>query len=192
MFFRHRKLLILLVLAVLALAVMFPTASMAQVKEEEAKLLLVGMVMDAPDEFIGLQIEGETATFYICDGNAEEGTVTIAQWFIGDLVNNSFDMTAPDGSQLEFTFDAERTTGKLTLPDGSEKEFSLSEAKEKAALMRSEFAIGGEQYVAGWIILEDGSVRGAIIKVGGDGDETDMTPASLSGSWFDLPEEESE
>jgi hypothetical protein len=164
-----------LLFVVLMVALLIPVASYAQ--EDTSNELFIGVITDFPDEFVGLAIDGDTATFYICDGNAAEGTVSIAQWFIGDVVDNLIDITAPNGNRVEITLAGETASGILTLSDGSSQSFAVALARDDAALFRSEFTIGEDSYVGGWLVLEDGSVRGAIFKAGSQ----ELTPASFSG-----------
>jgi hypothetical protein len=96
---------------------------------------------------------------------------------MGSIDGDSIDITTPNGDLVAAKIEAGIANGKFTLADGTVKDFSIALAKDDAALFRTEFIIGEDQFVGGWIILDDGSVRGAIIKVGGG----EMAAASFSG-----------
>ena len=164
-----RKLAVLL----LTITLIVPVAGSAQ---SNAKLF-VGKLDDEPDKFVGLLMNGENVTLYLCDGNAEEGTVTVAQWFVGEATDDLIDITTANGIRAEVMLEDDLAAGKITFADGTEKAFALKVGEEKAALFRSEFKIGTETFVAGWLVLEDGSVRGAILNV----ETGELTPASLTG-----------
>lgn len=155
MFFR--KMLVLVMLAVLSIPVM----GYAQNSGEESLVLFIGTVTGVPDEFVGLAIEGENVTLYICDGKADEGTVSIAQWFVGTVADNTIDITAPNGNRVQVTLTEDAATGTFTFTDGSTRDFVLALAEGEAALYRSDFAFGDEEFVLGWLVLADGSLRGA-------------------------------
>jgi hypothetical protein len=153
-----KKLLVLIMLLTLAV----PFTSYAQDTAEESQSLFIGTVTGIPDEFVGLAVDGESVTFYICDGQADKGTVSIAEWFVGSVADNLIDIANPSGNHVVITLDGETATGTLTFADGTVKEFVMTIADGEAALFRSDFKIGELDYVGGWLILADGTVRGAI------------------------------
>ena len=53
-----------------------------------------------PDEFVGIAVFGDDATIYICDGQPDKGTVRIAEWFIGKVVDHKIDKTGKTGNQV--------------------------------------------------------------------------------------------
>jgi hypothetical protein len=171
MFFK--KLLMVLLLAALTV----PAMGYAQDNGGGESILYVGVITDFPDEFVGVAVDGEEVTIYICDGNAAEGTVSIAQWFTGEIADNAISIAASNGNQVEVTIEDGRAIGKITLADGSERDFSVTLAQGKSALFRSEFTLGEDAYVGGWLVLEDGSVRGAVFKAG----TQELVAASFSG-----------
>jgi hypothetical protein len=171
-----KKMLFVLVLLLLAV----PLVSYAQDDQEETTILWIGTVTDAPDEFVGLAIDGDTATLYICDGRPEDGTVSIAEWFMGTVTDKAFDVTTAKGNRVEVTLGDDTATGHFTFKDGTTKEFTLALADGDAALYRSEFAFGEDEFIGGWLVLSDGSIRGAVLKKG----SVELVPASLN---FTLP-----
>lgn len=161
----------------LLLVLGFAVVSYAQDTEEAEVVLFVGTVDDLLNEFVGLAVQGEDVIIYICDGQPDEGTVGIAQWFIGKHTDNAVSITAANGNMVELTIDGDNATGTFTFTDGTTKTFVLA-LSETAQLHRSEFTIGEDKHVGGWIVLEDGSVRGAVFTVRADATEQ-LVPASL-------------
>jgi hypothetical protein len=173
---RFNKLLGLVTsLLIIVMAALLVFVATAQDEEEVAPTLFIGTVTDIENEFVGIAVDGENVTIYICDGNAEEDTVSIAQWFIGTVTDGEIAITAANGNSVEAALSADGATGTFTFADGTTKEFVLALAAEEAALYRSEFSLGDDDYVGGWLVLPDGSVRGAISKTA---DRT-LTPAKI-------------
>ena len=171
MFFKKMLLVVMLV------ALSIPVVGYAQDSEEAELVLFIGTVTDVPDEFVGVAIEGENVTLYICDGKADEDTVSIAQWFVGTVADNVIDITAANGNRVQATIDGETMTGTFTFTYGSTRDFVLALAEGEAALYRSEVAFGEDEYVLGWLVLADGSLRGAGFKKGSE----ELSPASFVG-----------
>lgn len=173
-----QKLFITLIALVMVTGMVLLAASalQAQAADEDSELIMyIGHVTDNEDEFVGIAIQGEEAVLYICDGKPEEGTVSILQWYVGTVVDNVFDVTHSTGNRVELTIDGESAAGHFTFTDGTIKEFELAQAGQESGLFRSEFTLGDVNYVAGWLVLEDGSTRGGIVN-----QETgELSPASL-------------
>lgn len=167
--------------AVLCLIALTTYAAQAKPgQEEEVAITYVGNVTENEDEFVGVGIIDGEATVYICDGQSETGFVGIAQWFIGSIEDNHIDITTEAGDRVEVTLTETTGEGQFTFADGSVRAFSLALVEdEDAGLFRSEFAFGEDLFVGGWIILADGTVRGAVLRRA-----TDTTPALLSPASF--------
>jgi hypothetical protein len=133
----------------------------AQEAEEVAPILFIGTVTGIEDEFVGIAIDGENVIIYICDGQPDEGTVSIAQWFIGTVAEDGVAITAQNGNSVAATITEAGATGQFTFADGSTKDFVLTLAEDEAALYRSQFVAGETTFTGGWLVLADGSVRGA-------------------------------
>jgi hypothetical protein len=165
------------------------TVSAQDAAETEATAILyIGTVTGIEDEFVGLALDGENATIYICDGQADKGTVSIAQWFVGTVADNAIDITADNGNRVEAVVDAESETasGKFTFADGSTKDFVLSLAEGEASLYRSDFTLNDSEFVGGWLILADGTVRGAVFEK----ETQELAPATFFGSALPKKKEE--
>lgn len=167
---------VLLVALLLVLAV--PLVSHAQDTQKPERILYIGTITGEPDIFVGLAMEGADVTLYICDGQPDKATIHYAEWFVGKVADNAIDITAPSGDRVQVTVAEDSATGKFTFKDESSKDFVLNLATDgEAALLRSEFTIDGADFVGGWLILENGDVRGGINKK----DNGSIVPASLVG-----------
>jgi hypothetical protein len=136
------------------------------VKAEDAKpasyRLYTGRVTGMDIQFVGIAIIDGNATIYICDGQADKGTVSIAEWFVGSVIDNAVKVTAPSGNIVEATLTDTTADGKFTFKNGTVAAFSLQVSNGDTALYRSEFTVGAIKFVGGWLVLPDGSIRGAV------------------------------
>lgn len=138
-------------------------------------VMYIGRVTGFEDEFVGLAVEGDNAVVYLCDGQADKGTVSVAEWFVGSS-GEIVDITAQSGNKVDVQVANTTAVGKFTFTDGTEKSFSLELVTDgNSGLLRSEFSIGEKAFIAGWLVLPDGSVRGAVF----DSETGDLSPASL-------------
>lgn len=150
---------------VLAAALLVVPALGVQAEEKSDYSLYVGKVADKPDEFVGVAVSGKDATIYICDGQPDKGKVRIAEWFIDKVDDNKIDKTNKTGNKVVASLTDTSAEGQFTFKDGTIKKFTLARGEDTAALYRAEFAFGNHHYVGGWLVLEDGSVRGAVLSV---------------------------
>ena len=158
MFFK--KMLVVVMLAVVLLPVL-KTHAQDGGTASEGLVTFGGHVTGSDNEFVAVGIGEDSATIYICDGQADKGTVTIAEWFSGPVVDNRIDITSEAGHRVEVSISGDAASGKFTFADGTVKEFELELLEGRSALYRSEFAFGDIRFVSGWLVLPDGSVRGA-------------------------------
>lgn len=158
----------------------------AQESEEAEFQQFIGTVTGEEDIFVGLAILDGEATIYICDGQAALGLVSIAEWFVGPVVDNTINITADSGNTVEVTIAGDTATGKFTFTDGSVKEFVLHLPEGNSGLFRSDFSLGELDYIGGWLVLPDGSVRGAISQQ----DTSTLFPATLESFGQFIPDDE--
>jgi hypothetical protein len=143
-------------------------------------------VIDNPDQFVAVGLGGNSATVYICDGQADKGTVTIAEWFFGPVKDNLIDITSARGHRVQVKIAATTAEGQFTFKDGTIKKFGLKLLEGRAGLYRSEFALGNEKVIAGWLIIPDKSapngfaVRGAAVQTSATGTVKFLVPASFT------------
>lgn len=135
--------------------------------------------LDGRDAFIGVGTDGFTVTAYICDGanntlgdnftgtvDQASGGVLTLQADNGDLLSLNFDQTniadmfVPDGS----------ITGALTTVDGNSFTFSTEAAAAPGGLFLSgsQMMPDGSTADGGWVVLNDGEVRGSFSLPGSD------------------------
>lgn len=110
---------------------------------------------------IGLATENGKVMVYVCDG------LYVSEWFRGDLIGTGFDATSANGVELHVTFDATTASGTVTLPDQEAVPFTAALAEGDAGLYRANENEAGEEYIAGWILLNDGRQVGGINGLGG-------------------------
>jgi hypothetical protein len=147
-----------------------------QAAAKPAYSLYIGKVADKPDEFVGIAVFGDDTTIYICDGQPDKGTVRIAEWFIGKVADKKIDITGKSGNQVVAALSRRSAEGQFKFKDGTVKKFTLTRGEATTALYRAEFAFGDKKYVGGWLVLADGSVRGAVLSVG----DQVLVPSSIS------------
>jgi hypothetical protein len=123
---------------------------------------LVGSV-DGTNAFIGVVLGGDHAVAYLCDGS--ETGATVSQWFDGAANDNGFDLTASGVRVKSAAFSAGVLTGTVMLADGSSHAFSAASATSPAGLYRDSSSYDGA--LGGWVVLNDGRIRGAVRIDGG-------------------------
>lgn len=151
----------------------------------EVEREFVGTVADDPEvyaAFVTLDVEGQAMVMgYLCDGSE------VAELFFGRFDGATAAMVSLAGGSLtlEVGDDAARATG--TLADGTELTVETSEvgADGEAGLYLA-FADDVEEFddrdYGGWVVLPDGSQRGAL-RVGGlisDGGKLDPSSGAAS------------
>ncbi len=121
----------------------------------------VGRTKEDTNGFVGLVTNGKKLLFYVCDGTTDK--VQIAQWFRGDLNadTQSFSLKSASGSVLEGKLSSESAAGVLKLDNGRELNFSAPAATGEAGVFRAEGTENSEKTIEGWIVLNDGTTRGA-------------------------------
>ncbi len=88
------------------------------------------------------------------DGD-DEHPITFAQWFKGNVTNNTVDLTNANSAHLVATLTSRAATGTVTLPGVTSFPFTANAiTNSKAGLYRSEQTIGGITYLAGWVVPE--------------------------------------
>jgi hypothetical protein len=150
----------------------------------------VGKV-EGTDAYIGLVVNEQGATGYICDGEK------ISHWLRGALdENGQLALTSNTGAALSAKLEGDTLTGSVLIPESSEgstrerfatakpHKFEAAEASGDAGLYREEQTIDGAKYVAGWVKLDDGSTLGKLtVPITGDNPPADVEEGTA------LPEE---
>jgi hypothetical protein len=107
---------------------------------------------------IGKKGKDRPAGVYLCD------SATQAVWLFGDTNDRTLDLPGDGGASIDGTVTKQSVEGTITLADGTTLEFTATRAKRPAGLYRFDDEIDGDRYEGGWIVLDDGTQRGAVIK----------------------------
>jgi hypothetical protein len=131
------------------------------------------------DAFVALASNGHEVLAYVCDGK------DISQWFhgvAGERYVNLGDGSVrfkQSGAKLDARLQTNVTTGTFTGVDGKRLDFTATRARGDAGLYRLEQTADGRKWVAGWVVLNDGKLRGArVSSTGAFEPETRLSPAA--------------
>jgi hypothetical protein len=125
--------------------------------------------LEGADAFIGIASNGEEVMAYICDGQS------ITQWFKGQAGADKLDLTS-GSAKLQAQLTVDTASGSVTLADGQTFNFTADRAAGDAGLYRLEEKASDESWISGWVVLNDGNLRG--LRVSSKG--TLETQSSLS------------
>jgi len=125
--------------------------------------------LEGSDAFVGIASNGEEIMAYICDGQ------TITQWFKGQAVADKLELTS-GSANLQAQLSVDTANGSITLADGQTYNFTADRAAGDAGLYRLEEQANDESWISGWVVLNDGQLRG--LRVSSKG--TFETQSSLS------------
>lgn len=128
-------------------------AACGQTQETASAVPFVGPIPGS-QAFVGLVREGNQVIAYVCDAQ------TVAEWFRGELQNDTLNLTSPGGARLQATFEGESATGSFTPTGSAALPFTAETATPPAGLFRSDGTVDEGEYVSGLIILPDGQHRG--------------------------------
>ena len=141
-----------------------PTASISSTAQRFAGKLT------GVDAFIGLSFDNQNVTAYVCDGAAnkigDNFTGKISQASSGQLklqADNKDTLTInADASKLSQLGNSGNLTGSLSLANGATYQFSGEPAFPPAGLYLadSQTLPDGSKADGGWVVLNDGEVRG--------------------------------
>lgn len=117
--------------------------------------------------FVAVASNGREVLAYVCDGKE------VSQWFHG--VDGERQVNLADGSvrfrqsgaNLNATLQTNVASGTFTEPGGKPLEFTATRARGDAGLYRLEQTAGGKKWLAGWVVLNDGKLRGARVSSSG-------------------------
>lgn len=128
--------------------------------DEPSLRTLVGQVDDAL--FVALVSDGTDAVLYACDGSST--TVAVAEWLEGAPEGDQLHLSSSTGSDAHATatLDDDGGSGTLLLA-GQGLGFVLEPAEGDAGLYFDAVLDGDTKHWGGWIVRNDGSVRGSVI-----------------------------
>jgi hypothetical protein len=115
---------------------------------------------------------------YACDGTAD--TVSITEWFEGTHEHGRFDLASPrTTARVEGTLDERTGEGTLHV-GGVAHEFHVQAGEGDGGLYFDEVTEADVVHWGGWIVLDDGRVRGSVLnrKTGGIIAAGEATPQS--------------
>jgi hypothetical protein len=152
-----------LVGAVLALVVgaSWPVTATAEPSAETPTGTWVARVEDS-DAYVAVVVgkgDGDRrrpAAVYVCDG------AQLAEWFSGSTRRARLYLSSETGSAVVARITKPKVTGTVTLGDGTRLPFEARRAKGDAGLYRAEKTVGAAEYLGGWVVLADGTQRGAV------------------------------
>jgi type II secretory pathway pseudopilin PulG len=135
--------------------------------------------VEGTDAYISVfTLSNRRAGAYLADG------ADIATLVLGKRTGSTIDLRPTEGTEVTATVDGATVTGTVTI-DGSEYDFTAERSTGDGGWYRGRKTSGGETVAAAFIVLEDGSYRGAIR----EGDEVIATPDFDPGDLtLDLPE----
>ena len=124
-----------------------------------------GGKVDNSDAFVAIASNGKEILAYVCDGK------TTAQWFKGakgakgvNFTKGRLDLTAK-GKHLVATFTTDGAAGTVTLADGQSHGFTANRLAGDTGLFRLEQTVKGAKQVGGWVVLDGGETRGAVLNL---------------------------
>jgi hypothetical protein len=110
------------------------------------------------EALVAIVTSGDKTLAYVCDGEK------VAEWYRGRAVAGAVNLTSTGGaSKLEAKLDGGVWDGVITLEGDRRWTFRASSAAAPAGLYRSDDVINGARFLGGWVVLENGDQRGAVI-----------------------------
>lgn len=117
--------------------------------------------------FIGVLVAEDPPTperkaliVYLCDG------ADISTWLFGETTGDSVILEAGE-TRVELSLAEDSVMGQVELAGAAPQDFVAEFAVEDAGLFRAVETVDGEDYVGGWVVLNDGRQRGALTLRGG-------------------------
>lgn len=119
-----------------------PAGSKVFVGHDKANKVSVGLIVFSDNK----------AAAYACDGDATWS------WYEGTTSGNDLTLKSATGATLTAKINGASVTG--TAPGSAD--FTLEAAKDRAGLYRTSASKGADSETAGWVIENDGALRGGI------------------------------
>ncbi len=121
----------------------------------------VGKV-EGTDAYVAVVDRGGEVVAYTCDSH------DIATWFDGTADGGTIKGSAASGATLTATRSGNRVSGSVYLADGATHSFTAARANYPAGLWEAygNAADAQTRYRVGWVVLDDGTQRGAGTKPG--------------------------
>jgi hypothetical protein len=114
------------------------------------------------DLFIGVLVaehqpvtERKALIVYLCDG------ADISTWIFGETTGDSVILEAGD-TRVALSLGEDSVTGEVEQAGAAPQAFIAEFAVEDAGVFRAVETVDGQDYVGGWVVLNDGRQRGAL------------------------------
>jgi hypothetical protein len=123
----------------------------------------VGTLADSGG-YIAIMKEGTAHLIYVTDGQK------VASWFKGDAsgaVVGYFTFYNDEGGSIINNPDGDGFGGTVTVGPGRHFKYTAAPARGEAGLFRAKETVGADTWQSGWIVLNDGTVKGARINQAG-------------------------
>ncbi len=115
-------------------------------------------VTENPQAFVAIVTSGDKTLAYVCDGEK------IAEWYRGRAVNGSVSLTSTGGaSKLTAKRNGDVWEGLVTLEGDRNWAFKAATTSAPAGLYRSDDVLNSARFLGGWVVLDNGDQRGAVI-----------------------------
>jgi serine/threonine-protein kinase len=144
--------------------------------------------LEGSDAYVAIVVadDGEALAF-VTDGGES------VDWLDGTVDGTGARLANDGGAHLDLAFIAGTTSGDaarpavlsgtFTRPDSDPLRFAAGAADEPAGMYRAAQVFADGEYVAGWVVLEDGSQMGAVRRY-----ETPLSPGAVDDPVLDLDE----
>jgi hypothetical protein len=115
-------------------------------------------VTQNPQAFVAIVTSGDKTLAYVCDGEK------IAEWYRGRAVNGSISLTSTGGaSKIQAKLNGDVWEGVIALEGDRNWAFKAAGATSPAGLYRSDDVLNSARFLGGWVVLNNGDQRGAVI-----------------------------
>ena len=154
----------------LLLALLIATSARAQEPQT-----FVGQAAENADLFVAVEVSGDSVIAYVCDGEPGEAS-TIWGWFAGTRAQAEHGLVSVNGLLISIAFDDAGVSGALVTRDRQVFSFELELGSGDAGIwnLQGVRPTDDVHVFAGWIVLPDGQVRGAMTEDGTNGIVTDI------------------
>jgi hypothetical protein len=112
--------------------------------------------------YIAVVVTRRTVRAYVCNGKAKTSRRTLARWLGANRTGDTIHLRNRR-VVIDATVSRAAVRGTVKLPGRQARTFTATRARGRAGVYRAEGRSGGSSYLGGWIILRDGSGRGAVI-----------------------------
>lgn len=112
------------------------------------------------DLYIGISLEEDDVTVYLCDGER------VGVWLTGEVDDEGLAELGSfeEGAYVQLGVDDDLVSGSVTVAGAlGAHRFEATPANGDAGLYRAEETFEGEDYVGGWVVLEDGRQKGTCV-----------------------------